>query len=220
MAGVSVASLQALNSAAVLKFQVGGLLIADESAAIPDESTLVDAATGNVTVPVGYVSGGLVTTDGLTFARSLSADKTMSWQSLAAVRSDVTEDSLQVKVKFQETNAVTLALQEGLTLAAATTALSGAGFNSRRDTSGTQPKRRIILIAQDTKLGITLARILPNSSYAGQGDQAHNRGTELQYDATFDCLYDAVYGSDEGLAIGGPGWAALAGTTSESSSSS
>lgn len=214
MPGTSVESLQNLNSAAVLKFHVGGLLIADNTAATPNEATLVGAdGTLDATQLVGYKSAGLVTTDGLTFGRAMTSDDTNSWQTLAVIRTDITADAITVKVKLQESNTVTMALQEGLTLAQVASQFTSAGYSGKRDSSGRQPQRKGLLVAKDTKYNITLVRIFPNFSYSDQGDQAVGRATELMYDATFKALYDTAYGSDAGLAINGPGWAALSGQT-------
>lgn len=208
MTGSTVEQLQALNAQADLKFHVGGILFGDESATCPDPDGLI-AADGTLTVPAGYTSAGLITTDGITRSRSLSVDNEQAWQTLATVRSDVTDDQITLKVKFEEYNLVTFALREGLTLAAAASAFTSSGAASKRDAGGVQPSRRMIVIARDTNYGITLAQIVPNGILSAQGDETVARSTSLQLDATFNCNLDSAYGTDFASAINGPGMAKL-----------
>lgn len=211
MAGSTVEQLQALNAQAVLKFHVGGILFADYDAECPDPSSLI-AADGTLTLPPGYTSAGRLTTDGITRSRSLTVTDTMSWQSLAVVRSDVTADAISLKVKFQEYNLVTFALREGITLADAASSFSASGVSNKRDTSGLQPPRRMIALARDTKYNVTLAQICPNVILSAQADEVVGRATELQLDATLNANADDAYGTDFATAVNGPGLAALLGT--------
>lgn len=211
MAGSTVEQLQALNAQAVLKFQVGGMLFADADAECPDPDGLV-AADGTLTVPDGYTSAGLITTDGITKSRSMSVDVVQSWQTLATVRSDISSDQITFKAKLQELNVVTYALRNGLTLAQARTSFTGAGMASKRDTGGQQPPRRGLIVARDTQREVTLVQIVPNLILAAEGDEQVGRATELQLDATFNCNLDSTYGTDFASAANGPGWASLVGT--------
>lgn len=208
MAASKVEDLINLNNKSVLKFHIGGILIADGGATVPDIETLVDAQ-GMVTVPTGYESCGWVTTDGVTKSRAMTSDDTMGWQSLAAIRTDLTADNMSFKAKLQEYNKVTFALRQGLSLADAATKFVAGGVASARNTSGSQPARRGIIIARDTNYDITLALVCPNFVFSDQGDEALGRSTELQLDATFKANYDHDAGTDVLEALNGPGLAAL-----------
>lgn len=213
MATKKVEDLLALNSRAVLKFLTGGLLIADGDAPIPDPATLV-AATGELNIPAGYVPSGWMSTDAVSIDRSISVDTTKGWQSLATIRTDRTEDSLSYKGKFLEYNLVTFALRNGLTLADARKQFTAAGVAGKRDTSGSSPLRRGILIARDTNYNITLAQAFPSLTMTAQGSTGVGRSTEYLLDWTVTPQHDPVAQTDLIEAMNGPGMAALVGTAS------
>lgn len=210
MAGSTVEQLQALNASAVLKFHVGGMLFADSDAVCPDPDGLV-AADGTITLPnpSDWMSGGRTTTDGITTSRAMSSDDVQSFQSLATVRSDVTQDQISFKTKLQEFNVVNFALRNGLTLAEAQAKFTASGLANKRDTTGRQPLRRCLIVARDTKYNITMVQIVPSMMFSDQGDETVGRATELQLDATFKALADDAYGTDFAVAANGPGWADL-----------
>lgn len=211
MTGSTVEVLQALNAQAVLRFHVGGMLFADADAECPDPVGLV-ASDGTVSVPAGYTSAGITTTDGITKSRSMSVALEQGWQTLATIRSDVTDDQISFKAKFTEYNLVNFALRQGLTLAEAASVFTASGVASKRDTSGKQPQRRCLVVARDTNYGITLVQILPYLILSAEGDETVGRGTSLQLDATFNANLDSTYGTDFAVAVNGPGWAALVGS--------
>ncbi len=211
MASVTVESLQLLNNFAVLKFHVGAFLLGDGTAAIPDPATIIDV-DGKVTIPVGYVSGGLVVTDGLTITPTVSVQKEPAWQTLSPVRTDLTEDSLQLGVKFKETSVVTEALDNAATLAAVAASFVPAGYSTKRTVGADQPQRRVILVARDTKYSVTQVRVYPSVSLASREALSLQRQNAFEHGYTFDVLYDAEFGSDQGVAFNGPGWSRVVGS--------
>jgi hypothetical protein len=213
MANVTVASLQNVNNDAVLKFQIGAMLVADAGASpltTPfDPSGLLQA------FPAGYQSAGYTDAGGLNVGRAITVSEVTAWQTVQPVRSDVTADKLTLKVKLIETNPVTLALQEGLTLAATTMTPT---FSNARDSQGLQPQRRVILIAEDTAHDVIMVRYLPNAKLTAiSSDESYQRATELTYDFQLDAypspdLLDASGNpTDSQFWFGGSGWATLAG---------
>lgn len=213
MASVTVASLQNVNNDAVLKFQIGAMLVADSGAS--PLTTPFDGTGALQAFPAGYQSAGYTDAGGLNVSRAISVSEVTAWQTVQPVRMDVTADKMTFKVKLIETNPVTLALQEGLTLAS--TVLTPT-FSSARDSQGLQPQRRVILLAEDTAHNVIMVRYLPNAKLTAiSSDTSYQRSTELTYDFQLDAypspdLLDASGNpTDSQIWFGGSGWATLAG---------
>lgn len=212
----TVAALQGLDANAVLKFQVGALLIADDDA--PLLTSPFDVSGVLQAFPVGYKSAGLTNTDGISLGRAITVAEVNAWQTVQPVRADVTDDKLSIKVKFQETNPVTLAIQEGIRMADIDT--SGSVFTNVRDGQGFQPKRRVIMIAEDQLRSVIVIRHLPNCILTQMGsDQQYQRGNELIYDYQLDAYPDPALldadgnPSDSQFWIGGSGWTGIENAT-------
>lgn len=211
MPTTSVESLQALNNSNVLKLHVGAAIFGDITAPL---ITSLFAADGSLNaLPAGYYSAGLTDTSGITTNRSITVDEVMSWQSVETQRADVSADKLQIQVKFQEAlNPVVAALQEGVTIDAAQTAVAGGTtYSLDKNTSGVQPYRRLLLLAKDQTRNVVVARFLPSVMLSSLGSQAWQRSTEVQVDTTFDCFVDTTLGTASRYFVGGTGLAALEG---------
>lgn len=215
MPTITVAGLQNLNNAAVLKFQVGAMLVADESASIL--TAPFDGTGALQAFPAGYVSAGLTDAGGLNVGRAITVADVASWQTVQPVRTDVTADKMTLKVKVQETNKVTLAIQEGKLLADVD--MTGKSFGALRSSAGRQPKRRVILLAEDQANSIIVVRSLPNARLTAYGsDASYQRATELMYDYQLDAYPDPLLLDDDGnptdsqFWIGGAGFASLSQT--------
>lgn len=211
MPTTTVESLQALNNANVLKIHVGAAIFGDITAPL---ITSLFAADGSLnTLPSGYFSAGLTDTSGITTNRSITVDEVMSWQSVEPQRADVSQDKLQVAVKFQETaNPVVAAIQEGQTIDAVQTAAAGnASYSLDKNTSGVQPYRRLLLLGKDETRNVIVARFLPQVMLSALGSQVWQRSTENQVDATFDCFVDPALGTASRYFIGGTGLASVMG---------
>lgn len=214
MTTVSAASLLNSNTDAVFKFDTTVLLMGDASA--PPVTAPFDT-TGNLqTLPDGYVSGGLVTTNGISVARALTISEVAVAQSVQPARADVTADKLSIKVQFNEQSKVFVALQEGVTLASLSS--WSPTFQNTRNASGYQPKRRLVIVAQDSTHSVIVVRFLPNAILtAVSSDQSYQRGTELQMDVELGCYPDPLVldvngnPSDSVFFLGGTGWAQIAG---------
>ncbi len=210
---VTVAGLQNLHTDAIFKFTVGAMFVADDDA--PLVTAPFDSATGALqALPAGYQSAGSTDTGGLNIGRAISVDDLSIWQSVQPVRSDVTGDKLTIKVKCEETNPVTLAISEGKKLSEISLT---PFFSSKHDSTGKQPKRRILLLGEDELRGVIMARFFPNCILTAlSSDQSMQRATELQYDFQLDAYPDPLLLDDSGNPtdsetwVGGPGWAALA----------
>lgn len=213
MSTPTVAGLQKLHNDAILKFQVGAMFVADDTAPLVtapfDVSGLLQA------LPAGYQSAGSTDTAGLAIGRAITVAEVNIWQSVQPARSDVTGDKYTVKVKCEEVNPVTLAINEGRKLSAISLT---PFFTAKHDSQGTQPKRRVLLLGEDTLRGVIMAVHFPNCVLTAMGsDQSLQRATEFQFDFQLDAYPDPLLLDDSGNPtdrqtwVGGSGWATLAG---------
>lgn len=214
MASISVASLQALNSNGALKITNKALLMADATAALV--TAPFDTSGALQAFPAGYVSGGIVTTDGFDIKRNMSVSTVQSDQLVQPDRADVDADAYTTQVKFQDTaNKVVQAINYGLTLAQVSSMTPF--FSATHNASGVQPQRRIVLIGEDTTRNVTVVKFFPNSTLNAAGDEVWQRKQEIQYDYTFGHYPDPALLDGDGNPtdlqawIGGSGWAALVG---------
>jgi hypothetical protein len=219
MSSTTVESLEAANNLNILKFSVGAAIFGDIDAATISDIFNTDGTLA--TLPDGYYSAGLINTDGITLNRNLTVQEVMSWQSVESQRTDVTQDTLQIQIKFQESlNPAVLAIQEAKKIADVITSMEGANhFSFDKDPSGVQPQRRCLLIGHDTLRDVIVARYLPRVAVNAYGAMAMQRGTEQLNDVTFDCYLDPTYtgsttpnGTSSRYFIGGPGLPAIVGT--------
>lgn len=216
MPSISVASLEALNQAGVLKFTNKALMVGDGDAS--PLTTPFDSSAALQAFPAGYYSGGSITTDGVTISADMSADAVNIDQAVAAVRNDVTSDTLSLKVAFAETgNKVVQALFMNQNIA--DVALTPF-FKATRPASGIQPKRRLIMVSEDTLRNIILVQFFGTATVTAKDDLQLARSTATSWGCTLspvpdnDIIDDDGNPSDMTQWIGGSGWAALAGTLS------
>lgn len=214
MTGITVESLQALNTQGALKITSKALMCADSTAALV---TAPFDVSGNLqALPSGYYSGGIVDTNGFEIDRSLKVSTVMSDQLVQPDRADVDEDAYTVVATFQDTsNLVVQAIDAGVTLASITSLTPF--FSGTHRASGVQPNRRIALIGHDTLRDIIVVAHFPNVILNAVAKRSWQRKTEIQYGYTFGTYPDPGLVDQDGnptdyqFWIGGPGWAALAG---------
>ncbi|GGQ81305.1 phage tail tube protein [Streptomyces flaveolus] len=197
----------------IRKQLVQAIYAADPSA--PAVTAPFDTATGAlVALPAGYVPVGYTTDDGITFTSDLSMADTTSSQSTEPTRSDVETETLTGGYAPQETNAATVSMYKGLSLAG-TDALPAIGeqWAITRPSVPKVPYYRLLFIGMDygdTGLPIYVVKHYPRARVTSKDDQQWARSTETQWPVTVQAFRDPVLKTSEKEWVDGPGWRALA----------
>ncbi|MFG2468727.1 phage tail protein [Streptomyces canus] len=186
---------------------------ADYSA--PAIASPFDSATGAlVALPAGYVPVGYTTDDGLTFTSDLSMSDTTSSQSTEPTRSDVESEVLTGQYVPQETNAATVAMYKGLSLAGADALPDiGEAWAITRPSVPKVPYYRLLFIGVDYGDAggeIYIAKHYPKARVTSKDDQQWARSSETQWPVTVQAYRDPVLKTAEKEWVDGPGWRALA----------
>lgn len=207
-----LSTLQDVNTALLRKTLNADVFIAPRSAAAIDETTLFDAATGDIkTLPAGYLSLGSTTIDGAQFARALSTSNVTTLQSLAPARIDVTGDEITMQIVCDETKLVTMGLQTGADTAGITAGANGVvRIDKPKDPA--KVEYRVFAISEDLTDGseFFICRYLPNALVTSYGNQKFGRGDDpIQTDVTFTAQYDSTEATDHSWIWGGIGMKAL-----------
>ncbi|MEW1867045.1 phage tail protein [Streptomyces caelestis] len=202
-----------LNTSLIRKQLTQAIYAADYSAAAV--SAPFDETTGALlALPAGYVAVGYTTDDGLTFTSDLSMADTTSSQSVEPTRSDVESDVVTAGYAPQETNAATVSMYKGLSLAGAD-ALPAIGeqWAMSRPAVPRVPYYRLLFIGVDYADNggeIYQVKFYPRARVTSKDDSQWARSTETQWPVTVQAYRDPVLQTAEKEWIDGPGWRALA----------
>lgn len=186
---------------------------ADYSA--PAVTAPFDSATGALAaLPSGYVPVGYTTDDGITFASDLSMADVTSSQSVEPTRSDVESEVLTGGYAPQETNAATVSMYKGLSLAGADALPAiGEAWAMTRPSIPKVPYYRLLFIGLDYGDDggeIYIIKHYPKARVTSKDDSQWARSTETQWPVTVQAYRDPVLLTAEKEWIDGPGWRALA----------
>lgn len=202
-----------LNTALIRKQLVQAIYAADYTA--PAVTAPFEAATGTLlALPSGYVAVGYTTDDGLTFTSDLSMSDTTSSQSVEPTRSDVESEVLTAGYAPQETNAATVSMYKGLSLAGADALPAiGEAWEMSRPAVPRVPYYRLLFIGVDYGDDggeIYQIKHYPRARVTSKDDSQWARSAETQWPVTVQAYRDPVLKTAEKEWIDGPGWRALA----------
>lgn len=207
MPSTTVAAVQNLRNDLIIKPIIGAAIIADFDTTPGIDSLFAADGTLN-TLPTGWYSCGATDTGGLQFNRALTVQDTMIWQSTLPARSDVTGEKRTVQVKFAEAlKQPVQALDLGLRVA--DTPTLGAAFKVDTDSTGVQPRRRLLCIGYDPSLDVIIAREYFNAKVTSYGNQMWDKQNPFMVDVTFDTYVDPAWGTSDRRFLGGAGWVGL-----------
>jgi hypothetical protein len=204
----TVESVLVTNTGLIMKFMVGGLLLADYSTPCP--TTSIFASDGTLTPGWASAFGQVGTLDssGIVTPRSITNDEELAYGTTQVVRSDISRDSLSLKFVAEETNNTTIALERGVTVASMPAI--GAALSMDRPVAATQPLRRALILAHDTQNDVIMGRLLPRVKVTAIDDLSQMMTATYKRGYTLDAYHDSIVGTSERFFLGGPGWLALA----------
>lgn len=155
---------------------------------------------------------GLLTSDGMAFARDVSTSEVTSFGRTTPTRTDVTADTTTLTVVAQETKLITIGLATGADLANIT---PDANTGEVRLAKPVRPKSmhyRVLAVSVDQGDAgeIYIARFLPNAKVTSYAEQSFVNGDEaLGWGVTLTGEVDDDLGYSEQWLFGGAGWNAL-----------
>ena len=212
MAGQSYDALKTQQRALVRKMVQGSVFIAPETADVI--STLTDSTDKKLSpLPAGYTDLGLLTTDGIQFARDVNASDITSYGHTEPSRSDITSDVVTLQVTAQETKALSLSMYIGADLADFTPDPTSGELKVMKPPAGDSRYFRAVAIGVDKNAAgeIYIARFFPKCKVDSYEDVTMQSGddTAFGYGFTLKAFTDDVVGASEVWYFGGPGWQSL-----------
>jgi hypothetical protein len=173
-------------------------------------TNLTSGAGADLTaLPDDYEDLGWVSSDGASYARSVSTSDVTSFGSVEPTRSDITSDTITMQVTAQETKLTTIGLYTGADLSAATAAVTTGEFQVEKPSRpGARFYRLLGLFVDDSDFGeIYVARFMPRAKVTEFGEQQFTDGdTPISYQITFSGYEDSSLGYSHKWIFAGPGW--------------
>lgn len=181
-----------------------GLDVAIFVAPVTDEeeiTTLLDATTGQLTIPAAYQHVGLIEKgQGASWSREVDSVDVESIGHAEPTRRDITSDVSGLQFTMQESKALTIELYEGVSLAAVVAEAAGS---THANVSYDKPDRpatrrfRVLALAKDGEGvdAVYFAKWLPNAQVTDMSDQEWNEDPEVQYQVTMTAFADQTFGT-------------------------
>lgn len=205
------AALQKHKNQLIRKGLGGSLFLAPSTAVTLPEAFTSD--TGDlVALPVGWLDGGLMTDDGMQFARNVDLSEVTSFGETAPTRSDVTSDVETVEVAFQETSQLTIAMFTGASLASLVADATTGELNIVKPDRPAPRLWRVFALAVDENAAgeIYVGRYFPQAKVTDYADQAYAKGDDpITWGCTLQAEKDPALGYAVRYVFGGPGWISL-----------
>lgn len=180
----------------------------------PYSTTAITSLTGVggalSTLPSGMIDAGLISDDGMAFARSVSRSESTSFGRVQPTRSDVTSDVTTVSVTLQETNKTAIELYTGIDLTGVTPTAGGEIKLSKPEVLPDRFYRVLCLAVDKTTDGdLYYGRYFPRIKVTDYSDQAFAKSDDgIVWPVTLTAYVDDTLGTAESLFFGGPGWTA------------
>lgn len=212
----TLADVRKAQEELVRKTLDGAVFRADLSAEHISAATLFDSTAGNVgnlmALPAGYEDQGLLSTDGISFAREVTTSNTSALGRTTPVRSDVTGDTDTLNFVAIETNLQTISLGTGAVLLPGSVDATSGALEIKKPTKPQARAYHWLSVAQDeNEFGeIYVCRYLPRGKITAYGDQVFASGDDpIGWSATITGEVDSTWGSAGSYLFGGPGWNGL-----------
>lgn len=195
----------------LIRKALGGALIVGTFADTSEIATLTDAAGELQALPSGYIDGGLMTDEGIRFARAIENSDITSWGRTEPTRSDISSDVETAQVDFQETSKITISLFTGADPAGMVPDATTGELII--DKPKLPPKRyyRLLSLAVDLHEAgeIYVGKFMPRVEVTEFADQAYAKGdAAIQWGMTFAARVDETLGYSVRHFFAGPGWKA------------
>jgi hypothetical protein len=163
-------------------------------------------------LPTDWDDLGWLTSEGVQFARDVSASDVTSWGSVTPTRTDITSDSTTLTVVAQETKLLTIGMATGADLSAVLADADSGEVSIAKPSRPTAKHYRVLSLAVDQGDGgeIYIARFLPRAKVSNYAEQTFGGGDDpVTWGVTLTGEEDSALGYSERWIFGGAGWKAL-----------
>lgn len=210
--GTSYTAIENRKKRLIRKAKAGSIFIASTEADHITEANFTDPTSYLLMpLPDGYHDLGWASDDGAVFSSNVDTSDVSSWGSTTPTRTDVTADSMDLAVSFQETNPQTIALYTG-------TDPQAVGVDANGVTAVYKPMQpllgsfHVLSVAVDyiPEGEVYVGRYWPQATLTDRDDSTYSSGADpIMWPVTLSARPDDDLGTPEIYLFGGPGWVGL-----------